>query len=405
MNRAVGMGAWTADLCVVGGAGHIGLPLALAFASKGLRVLLQDTNGPALESIRGGKMPFLELGAQPLLENALGENRLGFSTDPASLAQVPNIVITIGTPVDEFLSPQTRVFKDWADSVLPHLHDRQLMILRSTVYPGTTDWLARYLRNNGKHIEVAFCPERIVQGHAIRELQELPQLVSGVTEAARQAAEALFLRIAPQCVPLTTREAEFAKLFTNAYRYIQFAAANQFFMIANTAGVDYATILTALKQDYPRARDIPGAGLAAGPCLLKDTMQLAACAQNQFSLGSVAMLVNEGLVLYIVDCMRARYPLDEMTVGLLGVSFKADCDDNRSSLSYKLKKSLQFHTRQVLRTDPYVAVDPNLLPVDEVVRRSDVLVLCVPHTSYRDLDLGGKPVVDIWDFFGAGSRI
>jgi UDP-N-acetyl-D-mannosaminuronic acid dehydrogenase len=399
------MGTWTADLCVVGGAGHIGLPLALAFAAKGLHVLLQDINGQALEVIRGGSMPFLERDAEPILKRALAEQRLSFSTDPAALGQAPNIVVTIGTPVDEFLSPQTRLFRVWADSALPYLRDGQLMILRSTVYPGTTEWLAGYLRKKGKHVKLAFCPERIVQGHAIRELQAIPQLISGVTEDARQAAEAFFLKIAPQCVPLTPLEAEFAKLFTNAYRYIQFAAANQFYMIANTAGVDYATILRALKQDYERARDIPGAGLAAGPCLLKDTMQLAACAQNQFSLGSAAMLVNEGLVLYMVDCMRARYKLDETTVGLLGVSFKADCDDNRSSLSYKLKKLLQFHGRQVLVTDPYVTADPDLLPVDEVVRRSDLLVLCVPHQPYRDLDLKGKPVVDIWGFFGAGSRI
>jgi len=399
------MATWKADLCIVGGAGHVGLPLGLTFASKGLHVLLQDLNGPVLEAIRGGKMPFLEHGAEPLLKQVLHEKRLSFSTSPEALGHAPNVIITIGTPVDEFLSPQTRVFKIWADSVLPHLRDGQLMILRSTVYPGTTEWLAQYLQKSGKKLKLAFCPERIVQGHAIRELQELPQLISGVTPEAFKAAEALFLKITPACVPLAPTEAEFAKLFTNAYRYIQFAAANQFYMIANTAGVDYARILKALKQDYPRARDIPGAGLAAGPCLLKDTMQLAACAQNQFSLGSAAMLVNEGLVLYMVDGMKARYKLADMSVGLLGMSFKAECDDNRSSLSYKLKKSLQFHAREVLLSDPFVTVDQDLLPAAEMVRKSDLLVLCVPHAAYRTLDLQGKPVVDIWDFYGKGSRI
>jgi len=396
---------WKADLCIVGGAGHVGLPLGLTFASKGLRVLLQDLNGPALQSIRSGRLPFLEHGAEPLLHRALADGRLLFSTEPAALGHAPNIIITIGTPVDEFLSPQTRVFRVWADSVLPHLRNGQLMILRSTVYPGTTELLAKHLRQSGKDLHLAFCPERIVQGHAVRELQELPQLISGVTDAARQAAEDLFLKIAPECVALSPLEAEFAKLFTNAYRYIQFASANQFYMIANTAGVDYARILKALKQNYPRARDIPGAGLAAGPCLLKDTMQLAACAQNQFSLGSAAMLVNEGLVLYLVDSIRDKHHLDDMAVGLLGMAFKADCDDNRSSLSYKLKKSLQFHAREVLVTDPFVKGDPDLLPAEEVVLRSDLLILCVPHSAYRTLDLKGKPVVDIWDYYGQGSRI
>lgn len=399
------MSDWKADICIVGGAGHVGLPLGLTFASKGLRVLLQDINGAALEAIRSGKMPFLEHGAEPLLKRALAEGRLQFSTEPAALGHAPNLVITIGTPVDEFLSPQTRVFRTWADSVLPHLRHGQLMILRSTVYPGTTDLLAKYLRKNGKDLNLAFCPERIVQGHAISELQKLPQLIGGVTDAARKAAEGLFLKIAPECVALSPIEAEFAKLFTNAYRYIQFASANQFYMIANTAGVDYARILKALKQNYPRARDIPGAGFAAGPCLLKDTMQLAACAQNQFSLGSAAMLVNEGLALYLVESLCAKHDLEDMTVGLLGAAFKADCDDNRSSLSYKLKKSLQFRAREVLLTDPFVKADTDLLPAEEVVCRSDLLILCVPHSAYKTLDLKGKPVVDIWDYYGQGSRI
>ena len=298
--------------------------------------------------------------------------------------------------MDEFLSPKQHVLKAWADSALPHLRDGQLLILRSTVYPGTTEWLGKYLGERIRNIRVAFCPERIVQGHAIHELPEIPQLVSGVTQEARSAAEALFLLVAPSCVALAPKEAEFAKLFTNAYRYIQFAAANQFYTIARNAGVEYGRILKALKKDYARARDIPGAGFSAGPCLLKDTMQLAACAQNQFTLGSAALMINEGLVLYLMEDLQRRYPLAEMKVGLLGMAFKADIDDTRSSLSYKMKKSLSFVASAVLTTDPHVTTDPDLLPLDQVVRDSDLLIICVPHTAYRDLDLAGKQVLDIW---------
>lgn len=394
-----------ADLSIIGGAGHVGLPLGLVFADCGLRVQINDINDASLETIQGGTMPFDEVGAQPLLEKMLAEGRMSFTTDPSAIAEVPIVVVTIGTPVDEFLNPDTKVMKRWADASIPHLRDGQLVILRSTVYPGTTAWLDSYIREAGKKINLAYCPERIVQGFAVDELRKLPQIVSGTTPEAAQAAAKVFERIAPSVVTLEPLEAEFAKLFTNAYRYIQFAAANQFYMIANSAGVDYAKILRGLKEDYSRARDIPGAGYAAGPCLLKDTMQLAAFSQNQFTLGNSAMLVNEGLVLYVVKEMQNRYDLENMTVGLLGMAFKADCDDARSSLSYKLMKTLQFHAKDVLTNDPHVMGDDQLSPLDEVVERSDVLILCVPHSDYKNLDTGGKPVVDVWDFLGQGSII
>jgi UDP-N-acetyl-D-mannosaminuronic acid dehydrogenase len=125
-------------------------------------------------------------------------------------------------------------------------------------------------------------------------------------------------------------------------------------------------------------------------------MQLAAFAQNQFSLGNAAMLVNEGLVLQVCDDLARRFDLSRLTVGLLGMAFKADIDDTRASLSYKFKKALASHSATVLTTDPFVTADPDLLPLDEVVARSDLLVHCAPHSAYRELDFSGKPVVDVW---------
>ena len=152
-------------------------------------------------------------------------------------------------------------------------------------------------------------------------------------------------------------EAELAKLFTNSYRYIKFAAANQLYMMANDFGLDYERIRRAVIEDYPRAADLPGPGFAAGPCLLKDTMQLAAFNNNNFALGQASMQINEGLPLYLVSRMAARYDLDSMTVGILGMAFKGESDDNRSSLSYKLKRVLKVRAAEVLTTDPYVTVD------------------------------------------------
>jgi UDP-N-acetyl-D-mannosaminuronic acid dehydrogenase len=306
------------------------------------------------------------------------------------------VIITIGTPIDEFLNPVRKVIQDCVDALLPYLTDGQLLVLRSTVFPGTTDWIDGYLQRQGRRLKVAFCPERVVQGKGVKELKETPQIISGTTEAAAQAAAKLFSPIACELVMATPREAEFAKLFNNAYRYIEFAIANQFYQISKAAGLDYRQVAHAMKHNYPRARGIPTPGLAAGPCLFKDTMQLLAFAQNQFSLGNAAMLVNEGLVLHIVDDLDQRYDLAGMTVGLLGMAFKAEIDDTRASLSYKFKKALLPLAAAVLTTDPFVTTDPELLALDDVIARSDLLILCAPHAAYRELDFAGKPVVDVW---------
>ncbi|MDE2886715.1 MAG: nucleotide sugar dehydrogenase [Gemmatimonadota bacterium] len=392
------------DICIVGGAGRVGLPLALTFAGKGLRVIVCDINEASLEMIGEGRMPFEEKGAGDLLANALAEGRLSVSSETSCVADAATVIVTIGTPADELSKPILSTFKSLADDMLPHLSDDQLVVLRSTVSPGTTDWLYDYLRANGRNPKVCFCPERIVQGQAIEEIPLLTQIVSGTTAEAEREAAALFRRISPGIVHLTPIEAEFAKLFSNAYRYIQFATANQFYTIANAAGVDYSRVLEGMKKDYPRARDIPPAGFAAGPCLLKDTMQLAAFASDGFSLGRAAMNVNQGLVNYLVEEIRNRYgDLRRLRIGLLGMAFKADSDDTRFSLSYKLKDILAFRAREVMTTDPHVTTDPNLLPVREVLDRSDLLVLCVPHAAYRRLDLKNKPAVDIWGYLDLDS--
>ena len=192
--------------------------------------------------------------------------------------------------------------------------------------------------------------------------------------------------------------AQTQQVLIEAMRYIEFAASNEFYLIARSAGLDYQRILNAMKHNYPRARNIPRPGFAAGPCLVKDTMQLAAYARNQFGLGHAAMQVNEGFVLQVVDDLRRSYDVSKMTVGLLGMAFKAEIDDTRASLSYKLKRSLEMLVREVLTTDPFVTTDPALLPLEQVVTRSDILILCTPHSVYARADLKGKPVVDVWGF-------
>ncbi|QEO10695.1 nucleotide sugar dehydrogenase [Protaetiibacter larvae] len=387
----------------MGGAGHVGLPLAIALADSGAKVVIYDLSQAAVDRVLSGTMPFTEPGAEPVLQRVVASGLLTASTDPSVVGTAENIIVVIGTPVDEHLNPDPSAIPRALDACSAHFRDGQLLVLRSTVYPGVTELVERMIDRLGLDIPVAFCPERIAEHKAMEELYSLPQIVSSRRIDGRERAEALFRRLTQKIVHLEPEEAELAKLFTNTWRYLKFAAANQFYMMANDRGLDFERIRNGLAQDYPRAQDMPGAGFAAGPCLFKDTMQLAAFSDNTFSLGHSAMLVNEGLPLYIVSRLEKRFDLADKTVGILGMSFKAGSDDIRSSLSYKLRRVLKFKAKAVIGTDPYVSedVDDTLLPLEAVLEKADILVIATPHAEYRGLQTD-KPVADVWNLRGAG---
>ncbi|SPM28072.1 UDP-N-acetyl-D-mannosaminuronate dehydrogenase, partial [Mycobacterium terramassiliense] len=392
------------DVCVVGGCGHVGLPLAIAMAHRDLRVAIDDIDTTAVETVRAGRMPFMEEKAEPMLAEVINRD-LVVDNDPTLISRSRIIIVVIGTPVDEHLNPTFHRIHRFFVDIMPYLVDGQCLILRSTLYPGTTEKVHALLRASGRRVHVAFCPERIAQGQAMRELVDLPQIVAGCDDEASKVATELFSRIAPSIVPMKPVEAELTKIFANVWRYIQFATANQFFMIATDFGLDFYRIYDALTRDYPRMAGLPKSGFAAGPCLFKDTMQLAAATESRFSLGHAAMLVNEGLPDYVVHHMKLRYPLQQLTVGILGMAYKGDIDDSRESLSYKLRKILEYEAAAVVCTDPYVS-DPRFVALDEALERSDVLVLGAPHSDYRSLAVpDDKPVIDVWNFFGKGAQL
>jgi len=392
------------DVVVIGGCGHVGLPLAIAFADRGARVGIYDVSDVAVATVNAARLPFDEPGASGVLERVVADGRLVASTDASIVGKAEHVVVVIGTPVDEHLNPNQTAIPKALGGCAPYLGDGQLLILRSTVFPGVTALVEKMIAGLGAEIEVAFCPERIAEGKAMTELFELPQIVSARSPGALERAAKLFGLLTDSIVPMSPEEAELAKLFTNVWRYIKFATANQFYMMANDRGLDFERIRQGLSQDYPRAADMPGAGFAAGPCLFKDTMQLAAFNNNNFTLGHTAMTINEGLPLYVVHRLEQRFDLSSMTVGILGMAFKGESDDIRSSLSYKLKRILEFKADKVLCADPYVTTDPNLLPQEEVIARSGLLVIATPHQRYRGL-VTDKPVADIWNVLGNGVRL
>ncbi len=389
---------------IIGGCGHVGLPLGIALARAGLRVTLLDIDEAAVRRVNAGEMPFLENGADEALRAVVDEGSLLATTDPVGVSEAEAVIVVIGTPIDEHLNPDPTSIPTALEPVLPHLRDGQLLVLRSTIYPGVTRLVGDLLEGKGLDIDVAFCPERIAEGRAMTELFELPQIVSGRSGRAEERAASLFRLLTDKIMVLQPEEAELAKLFTNTWRYIKFATANQLFMMANDFGLDYERIRHAVRWEYPRAADLPSAGFAAGPCLFKDTMQLAAFNNNNFALGHAAMLVNEGLPLYLVSKLEEQHDLPSMTVGILGMAFKGESDDIRSSLSYKLKRILRFKAKATLCTDPYVTSDPELVPLQEVVDRSDVLIIGAPHDIYRTVD-ARQPLVDIWNLTGNGTKV
>lgn len=392
------------DLIIVGGLGHVGLPLGITFAEKGLRVCLYDINRTKGETVKKGKMPFIEYGAQEILEKVLKAGNLTISYDIKDISKAKFVIVTIGTPVDEHLTPKTRAFLEFFESIRDYLNPNQIIIVRSTVYPNTCQQLLRML-GNGRQWHIAYCPERITEGYAIKELKELPQIVAGLSNQAVESAANLFSVIAPKIIKTSIGEAELVKLFSNALRYIQFALANQFYMISNRFGVDYEKVRWAMGEGYERVANLPTAGFSAGPCLLKDTMQLAAFDSNNFLLGHAAMIINEGLPSFLVEDLKKRYDLTKIKVGILGMTFKADVDDTRDSLSYKLGKILRFNGAQVHYSDEF-AKDPTFITKEELIQLSDVVIVAVPHSNYKGMTMPERvEVIDLWGVAKGGKRV
>lgn len=390
-------------IVTVGGCGHVGLPLSVALSNSGNSVTAFDLSSVAVDLVNAGHAPFWE----PQLTQAIGsalEQGFGASLDPHCLKHADVVIVIVGTPIDNHLNPDPNAVVKSIEDIAPFLSDKQLLILRSTVFPGVTNQVERLLERLNLKSSVVFCPERIAEGFAMKELHELPQIIGARNDEDFNRAAELFISLGVKVVRTSPEEAELAKLFTNAWRYIKFAAANQFWMMANDSGVNFENVRDAIRFEYPRAIDFPAAGFTAGPCLFKDTMQLAAFSNNTFALGNSAMMINEGLPLYVVEKISQKYDLANLKVGLLGMAFKGESDDNRSSLAYKLKRILKFKSGGVLTCDPYVKNDPELVGEEQVVSESDILVISAPHLRYKDLVID-KPVIDIWNLRGYGSAV
>ena len=392
---------------VIGGGGHVGLPMCLALTDVGHHVYGIDTDEDKNRVISSGKMPFREQGGQEFLNRALKERRLTMTSDVAVIRESDVVVVIIGTPIDENFNPVMGPLHDLMLGIGPQLQPGQLIILRSTVSPGTTDRIKRLLNQTtnlsiGENIDLVFAPERVAQGKALEELTSLPQLIGSYDDDGYAKAEAFFRSfVQAKCLRLSPLEAEVGKLITNMTRYVTFALSNEFHLIADTLGVNINKIIDACNTDYPRL-DLPSPGPnVGGPCLYKDGWFLV----EQVPFGeliSSAFRINEGMPMQIVLKLRQYPNIRKVTV--LGMTFKANSDDTRNSVSFKLKKQLEASGYELVLVDSFL---DNCDPLGQAAG-SDAVVLMTPHDEFKDLAsiqaVVGNPdcvYVDIWGFWPA----
>ena len=381
-------------ISIIGGAGHVGFPLGLIFSSKGFKVSLIDKHKGNINKINNGKVPFLEEKSQQLLKNMIRKKRI-FATDQLKeVIKSKYIIVCIGTPITKQLNPNLKSFINFFGQLKKYLNKNQMVIIRSSIYPGICNKIYKIIGKKCKNL--SYCPERIVQGKAISELPKLPQLVSGKNKKAILESGKLFRKICKKIIYTDVIEAELIKLLSNAYRYINFSIANQFYMICQNQNLDFFKIRDIMRDGYMRNTNLPMSGFTAGPCLLKDTMQLSSFYDHKFLLGHSAMSINEGLPGYIYKKLKKKYNLKKKTIGILGLAFKAETDDIRDSLAIKLLRLLKSKKIKTLQSDEYYKSKENI-GKNDLIRKSDIIILSTPHKVYKKLRIGkNKILIDVW---------
>ena len=382
------------NISVIGGTGHVGFALGLIFSSKGFNVTLIDKHKENIKKVNNGKVPFLEENSQNLLVKMIKKKKI-FSTDRLEeVSKSKYIIICIGTPINKNLNPNLKSFTNFFYRLKKFLRKDHIVIIRSSIYPGICEKVYNIIKN--KCSNLSYCPERIVQSKAISELPKLPQLVSGKNKIAINESKKLFKKVSKKIIETEVIEAELVKLFSNAYRYINFSISNQFYMICQNLDLNFFKIINIMRDGYARNANIPMSGFTAGPCLLKDTMQLSSFYDHNFLLGHSAMSINEGIPKFIIKKLETKFNLKKKTVGVLGLAFKAETDDIRDSLSIKLIRILKSKKIKILQSDEYFKAKENVSK-KYLIKKSDIIILSTPHKAYKNLKFSkNKTVVDIW---------
>jgi UDP-N-acetyl-D-mannosaminuronic acid dehydrogenase len=375
------------------GLGRVGLPLAVAFVRAGFKVKGLEVDVQRRTAVELGKMPFLEPDTDDALDEAVRAGKLSASDDPAEVIPAADaIVLSVGTPLASDLRPDYAQLRSALERLAPHLRPGQLLVQRSTVSPGTLEkivrpFLAKRIPDVAPELLLAACPERIAEGKAMQELESLPEIVGGIDDRSSAAAAALFGVLGPEKMVHVTdpTSAELAKLFTNVYRYVNFALSNEFALLAEYYGADAHHVIRMVNDGYPRA-NVPRPGPAGGPCLSKDGYFLV----EELSLPDFVLMawkLNDSAPAYAIRRLQSRLRDHGMTllgtqVAVLGRTFKRDSDDDRQSPAVRIIELLEREGAEVRTHDPFLP-GPTL---EEAVAGARALVLATNHSYYDDLD-------------------
>lgn len=395
------------------GIGRVGLPMALTLADCGLQVDGIDVNPDLIAALERHQMPFHEIGGPELLKKHYGK-LFTATLDIGAATNADWIILTLGTPVDENMNPDLGQINKTLTALQPHLKAGQTIILRSTVSPSTTTYVKNVIEKHtkfrvGTDLFLAFCPERIAEGKAIEEIKTLPQIVGGIDPASTQHAKALFDILGVESLATDATSAELAKLFTNMYRYISFAMANEFMIIAGEHNRDIYEIVNLVNHNYKRG-GLALPGLSAGPCLFKDGFFLINDMPS-LELIAASWKINESTPLFLVKKIKERMSVANKKVAILGAAFKANIDDARQSLAFKAKKAFEYELADVRIHDSMVPKYTGR--VEDVLQDADVVFIAMNHDEYKSMDraqfkrLVSKDclVCDIWNVFGTNQII
>jgi UDP-N-acetyl-D-mannosaminuronic acid dehydrogenase len=396
------------------GLGRVGLPLALCFADAGYRVLGVDHDTRILEPLRGGRMPFDEPGAQEVLDRVRACGRLELSERAADAARADDIVLTIGTPSFSHIESDLSQVRAVVDDLLPLLRPGHGLILRSTIAPGTTEYVAGYIGKRrglkvGQEVFVAHAPERIAAGRFLAEIGTLPCIVGGVGEASTERAADVFGAFGAPIVRTTPVQAELAKIWTNILRYTMFALPNLLMMDCERYGANVFDVIELINHDYPRG-GIKMPGLTAGTCLRKD-FAFSEERSNAPGMLLAVSRVNEAVPLFLVEGVKRRLGgLADRKVAVLGLTFKRDTDDERDSLSPKLIRLLERELADVAVSDPHASTPTQ--PLAEAVEEADVVIVATNHSEFEGPEVLAQIaelarteclIVDPWNVTGSGQ--
>lgn len=404
------------DICIIG-LGRVGLPLALSLEEQGFSVTGVDVNPEVNKAIQDGKMPFYEPGYDELIKNSNIEVHT-----PDNYPEADSYIITVGTPLEQHLETDLTTVVSVVKSIRDQVDlNNKTIILRSTVAPYTTEFIKNYIEMYTGHIVgedvfLTMCPERIVEGKAYEELKILPQIVGAADDESYKRAENIFSKLGVDIYRATYVEAELSKLFTNIYRYINFAIPNYFTYVANQFGVDVFKLFKTMNSGYDRNNGLKLPGFAAGTCLRKDFGMI----NEHFPQTDMilqAYKVNEFMPKFYVDLLGSE--LKDKNVGILGYTMKKDTDDTRDSLIPKMVRYIRRNVpKNVYFSDSnleYGKVEDTYNDhefineeFEDVVNKSDVVFISMNHSEYSNnkekleklFEKNNTIVIDIWGILG-----